>query len=761
MPALSDNHVSEYVSSGSSPGDVVRAFDLFYVPGHAVEVRAPKGGRYRTISGYFDDPTALVKAVAEIDAPSIYLTLNPVPASLLARSNNALKPYAEATTSDADIVGRRWLLIDIDPVRPAGISSSDAEHEASISLARTVYAWLVGEGVPSEAIVAADSGNGAHLLVRIELENTAEATELVNRLLTGLAAMFNTEQLKIDTKVGNAARITKLYGTLVKKGDSTEDRPHRPSRLLLVPGEIAVCPTEVLEQIAALAPAQPKPSSTWRQAFAGSFDIDAYIAHHAFELKGPKPWKGGRLWEFEVCPFDDSHEQNSATQLIQMESGAIAVSCHHERCKGKGWDDLKALYPPQRSSASAVASPGTEAVARLETIGAVQRKLGPRAVWLVGEMFAVGDMSILVAKPGVGKSTFAAQLAYCVAYGQPFLGRIVRRPGTVVYLAFEGARSTLAHMVRLGANPDDPHILVYRGEAEAKEPAAWLDSVLRDVTPVLIIVDTLTDLARARHGASNAGYEEMMAKLGAIYLWAQARRVHIHLLHHGAKGERDGIDAALGTIGIVGKPGTVLDYRLMSAKEPDGPRVLKGVKHREGDLGDLPPVVLDFDRETGLTVAGYRDDVALRELGTQIIQLVRRTPDIRQSELLEALEGRKTAKLEALRQLTEPVHGVLVQEGTPKSRTFPLRLRVRPDLTGDPVTIWRRSRDLVPENRLGSQNAGTKSSPTETGTFPLGSHSIVGVGNQVTTPEDVQRLGSHAYVEDVQDAPPADDVEVF
>ena len=54
------------------------------------------------------------------------------------------------------------------------------------------------------------------------------------------------------------------------------------------------------------------------------------------------------------------------------------------------------------------------------------------------------------------------------------------------------------------------------------------------------------------------------------------------LLHHAGKGDKDGIDSALGTIGIVSKPGTVLDYRPMSNEE-GAPRVVKGLKHREGE----------------------------------------------------------------------------------------------------------------------------------------------------------------------------------
>ena len=333
--------------------DITRTFDLFCVPGHAIEVRIPKSGKLRTISGYFNDAATLEKAMASVGVvPSVYITMNPVPAAMLARANNVLKPYADLTTGDSDIVKRRWLLIDVDPVRPSGISSTDAEHEAAIALVRDIYTWLTERGVPAGACVVADSGNGAHLLVRVELENSPEAKALVERVLAALAAQFDTPKLKVDRAVANAARITKLYGTLAAKGDSTIDRPHRMSRLLSVPDPLVVCPREAIERLADMAPAATSsPTRTTGREVGASFDIDAYITHYGerLNLKEPKPWQGGRLWVFTVCPFDQNHEQNGATQLIQHASGAVSVSCHHARCTGKGWEDLKALFPPAKS----------------------------------------------------------------------------------------------------------------------------------------------------------------------------------------------------------------------------------------------------------------------------------------------------------------------------------------------------------------------------------------------------------------------------
>ena len=83
--------------------------------------------------------------------------------------------------------------------------------------------------------VVADSGNGFHLLYRVDLANDDRARDLVKRLLHTLGGRFSNEHVKLDENVFNAARIWKLYGTVACKGDSTPERPHRVARLIGVP----------------------------------------------------------------------------------------------------------------------------------------------------------------------------------------------------------------------------------------------------------------------------------------------------------------------------------------------------------------------------------------------------------------------------------------------------------------------------------------------------------------------------------------------
>ena len=217
------------------------ALEVLAVPGGVVEIRGvdvPTGrGKPCIVAGYFTDLDKAADAAIKLDArrpAGVYVVLNEINPALLARAPNVLNDYLKATTSDNDIIRRRWLPIDLDPQRPSGISSTDAEHDAARAVAEACRDWLRHEAGWSDPILA-DSGNGWHLLYRIDLPNDETSTALVRDTLTAVAAEFNTNEVDVDQTVFNAARIFKLYGTHARKAYDMPDRPHRLARLIEVP----------------------------------------------------------------------------------------------------------------------------------------------------------------------------------------------------------------------------------------------------------------------------------------------------------------------------------------------------------------------------------------------------------------------------------------------------------------------------------------------------------------------------------------------
>jgi hypothetical protein len=209
-------------------------------PDQVVELRAlnvHRYGRPHIEAGFFDyahleDMAKAALAVTNC-AKGVYSTLNPVNPDLLARRCNRTAWAAEGElTKDKDVMRRHWLLVDADPVRDPLISTTNEEKKNAWDTILGVREFLRLRSWPEPFL--ADSGNGYHLLCRIDLPPDDGGT--VERILKALATRFDTDHVKIDQKVFNPGRICKLPGTLARKGDNTPQRPHRQAKLLEGPG---------------------------------------------------------------------------------------------------------------------------------------------------------------------------------------------------------------------------------------------------------------------------------------------------------------------------------------------------------------------------------------------------------------------------------------------------------------------------------------------------------------------------------------------
>ena len=183
------------------------------------------------VSGYFDNSEAMDKAAMALDkvgATGVYFTLNPVNPALLARAVNRLI-VPKSTTQDSDIACIRWLPLDLDPIRPTGISATNEEVRSAIDLSDKISRWLE-EDYGFARSIRAFSGNGIHLLYRLpDLPNNQETHDLIVLALESVIDRFKNDKVDIDSKITNPSRILKYYGTTSRKGDPTLDRPHRKS----------------------------------------------------------------------------------------------------------------------------------------------------------------------------------------------------------------------------------------------------------------------------------------------------------------------------------------------------------------------------------------------------------------------------------------------------------------------------------------------------------------------------------------------------
>lgn len=325
------------------------ACEFLFAPGQVVEVRALSDTG--TFSGYYNDIDRLAADAEALDSTpqfkGIYFTLNPVNPALLARKVNRISKQGktDASTSDQDITRRRWLPVDIDPTRPSGISSSNEEHEEALTKAKKIRGFLSEMGWPVP--ILADSGNGAHLLYRIDLPNDAEATQLVKDCLTTLSQFFTDARSSVDIANHNASRIWKLYGTVSRKGDNTEDRPHRRSEILEHPEDLNPVKVSDLMLLASLMTGDESKKSgsnaTGGNSGTSNIDLGDWLSSHGIGYE-EKPYSGGRLFVFDECPFSGAHKDGA--YAIQFVSGAIFAGCHHNSCGGgeQRWKDLREMY---------------------------------------------------------------------------------------------------------------------------------------------------------------------------------------------------------------------------------------------------------------------------------------------------------------------------------------------------------------------------------------------------------------------------------
>ena len=232
--------------------EVMKGLNVLEKMENPLEIRMLKTKK-GTRSGYYIDKNKLLSDIQKYDGvDNIFFTLNVFSDDLMARAKDKLLDYAQHTTSDSDIIRRKLLLIDIDPCRASGISSTDAELEYANKIADEVKLFLDDNEFPQP--VKACSGNGYHLLYKLDLPNTKEVTENIKVFLQVLDNKFSTEKAKVDTTNYNPARITKLYGTIACKGDSIEGRPHRRSRIVDVPEKFEVVEEVLINKIAELMP---------------------------------------------------------------------------------------------------------------------------------------------------------------------------------------------------------------------------------------------------------------------------------------------------------------------------------------------------------------------------------------------------------------------------------------------------------------------------------------------------------------------------
>lgn len=301
------------------------------------------GGRF-PVSGYFQDADKTIEELRKQDLKgcNVYMTLGTLHPACYSRSQkDHFEKDTKASTSDNDVVGYDWLMIDLDPTRPKDTSSSEDEIKQSKAIADKVYHYM--EQIGFEKPIVAMSGNGYHLMYRISLKNDEINRELIKNCLYVLDMLFSTDECKIDVKNSNPGRVCKLYGTLAQKGASTPDRPHRMSYVYGQLTEVKATDKSYLQKLADQIPKEVE-TKKYNKYSPKDFNLDDWLNKYSINYRKAS-YSDGTKYVLDCCPFDSNHKGKDAC-IFQGRNGAIGFHCFHNSCVGKTWQDVRLLYEP-------------------------------------------------------------------------------------------------------------------------------------------------------------------------------------------------------------------------------------------------------------------------------------------------------------------------------------------------------------------------------------------------------------------------------
>ena len=539
-------------------------------------------GSYDAKVGYFEDVERAVTTLLPYDRKAnVYFSLNPVNPALLARANNRLIPARNRTT-DADTWRDCWLLVDVDPVRPTGISSTQEELDAALEVLRSVYAFLLNAGVPARSTVVAMSGNGAYLLIRLlDYEPTPERIESKKQFLSFLSDLFTNERVQIDRKVFNPSRLIGAVGTVKCKGDAVAERPHRRSEILSVGGaefdpsrEQHVEPFDLYALAAPMLPKKRETQTRRAQSNGGSnrFDIREYIDL----LEGYHETQRG--WAHSRCP---SHQGSGQTSFfVNTHTGAYGCfsGCTPEQIRAA----LGVVRPSKTFDTSAhdhMSASSERPDVRVIRLADVTPE---KVKWLWWPRIPFGKLTMIEGDPGLGKSWLTCAIAAAVAQGRGLYGAEPTEPRNALMLSAEdGLADTIRP--RLDSMRADVSRIFALDEAIVFDDAGLLrvEVAICEYKPAIVTVDPLVAYLGA--GVDMHRANEIRQVMAALARIADKYQCAIVAVRHLTKSAQDRpIYRGIGSIDFVAACRSVL---LVGADPNDRQR--RALIHIKSNLAEM------------------------------------------------------------------------------------------------------------------------------------------------------------------------------
>lgn len=672
--------------------EVRAAIAAIVAPNTVFEIRCLGGNRKRVDAGYFDSPeAAATELTGMVEAyQGIYITPNPLERDLLARATNRIKRWAEFTTSDPNVSRRTWLLIDIDPKRPTGISSTNLEQSRALAKARSIAGMLEIELGWCEPMLNS-SGNGAHLMYPMNEPNTDATRDTIQAFLKALAGRFNEPGLEVDTSVFNAARIWRLPGTFACKGDSTVERPHRKAVILKPASQFDLV---TLAQLADFTRRYPVPGTAQTPTKGKSeylthdkqYHFLNQIAMERLDQWVPTYFPGARPYQqgYRVTSFELGRDKEEDLTIHPWPRGIKDFGVHDEGDEREGRrtptmliaehhyngdqaqsakalsDTLKVpvsefdpLILPSGDNGEAdgynsvFSASGSFDLTQIKSFQDLKGRKFKQLKWVIPGVLPAGCF-ILAARPKMRKTWLALQLLQAVAVGGNFMTWKVNKGKALGLMLEDNERRIKDRIEKLHTfDMDLPDLSDFHYFTEGTFPRGQdgVDVIRRylDENPecTLVVIDTFAHFRS--HDNNRDVYLKDYAAVMPLTRLASERDICILVVHHEKKGlagtsTGDFLEDVNGSSGITGGVDGVISIKGRRGVQDETESRQLLITGR-----DVPTdftLDMSFDAERGGWLPAARQDVRVA-----VRQLLGQYPFVSQTELQTFLPNVAVSRL--------------------------------------------------------------------------------------------------------------------
>ena len=561
----------------ADPVALREALGLFADPDHGCQLvsiyRGPTGrgsATGRTLKG--DDLEGLATAAGELPSGSgIYFKINPVPVG-----------QGDRVASAKDILKRRWLFIDVDRVKSEADkndSATDAEKDATAEVMQSVAGYLSNCGWP--APIVSDSGNGFGLFYPLDLPADKLTQASIRRLLMTLKERFDCPAGEVDDSVHNADRLAKVPGTWARKGISTDDRPHRPCKLLSVPVELVPVSMELI-QAAAGTDDKPAPPATteWKPPKGQGWGKAALVSECTrLALTAP----GARDNALMKAAFRMGQViAGGGLERADAEASLYAATCRNGLEQDAGPESIRDKIrrgidagievprgptpkeePKPRFTRQEYTNPTngddkqtvpTATPTGAEPLTVSMSKIKPLQVeWLMRNRIPKRFITVLAGRTGIGKSFVALDLIARVSNGGeiPFAADEYFRTGGTLIMSEDSHEYVLApRLIDAGADMNRIHAMTWK--AMGTYHLGDTDMLSRACAEVpggvgVVMIDPPTNFLEGTDEHKNSEVRQLVMR---VVEWALARDVAVLFILHVNKSAK-GVEALNRVMGSV------------------------------------------------------------------------------------------------------------------------------------------------------------------------------------------------------------------